>query len=51
MREVTRAHDAPDRISPSSSRRSASRTAENADLYRKIGDLTHALKTEQARWS
>ena len=24
--------------------------AENADLYRKIGDLTHALKTEQGRF-
>lgn len=49
--EASRAQDAPrDPDQPGLLRAVGELAAENADLYRKIGELTHALKTEQGRF-
>jgi hypothetical protein len=51
VREVPQAHDAPhDPDQPELRKAVGELAAENADLYRKVGELTHALKTEQARF-
>jgi hypothetical protein len=51
VREVPQAHDAPhDPDQPALLKAVGELAAENADLYRKVGELTHALKTEQARF-
>jgi hypothetical protein len=51
VREAPQAHDAPhDPDQPEVRKAVGELAAENADLYRKIGELTHALKTEQARF-
>jgi cell division septum initiation protein DivIVA len=51
VREVPQAHDAPhDPDQPELLKAVGELAAENADLYRKIGELTHALKTEQGRF-
>jgi hypothetical protein len=59
VREVPQAHDAPHDPDqpeflkpdqPESLKAVGELAAENADLYRKIGELTHALKTEQGRF-
>ena len=51
VREVPQAHDAPHEADqPEVLKALGELAAENADLYRKIGELTHALKTEQGRF-
>jgi hypothetical protein len=51
VREAPKAHDAPhDPDQPELRKAVGELAAENADLYRKVGELTHALKTEQARF-
>jgi hypothetical protein len=51
VREVPQAHDAPhDPDQPELLKAVGELAAENADLYRKIGELTHALKTQQGRF-
>jgi hypothetical protein len=51
VREVPQAHDAPhDPDQPELLRAVGELAAENADLYRKTGELTHALKTQQGRF-
>jgi hypothetical protein len=51
VREVPQAHDAPhDPDQPELRKAVGELAAENADLYRKIGELTHARKTDQAQF-
>jgi chemotaxis regulatin CheY-phosphate phosphatase CheZ len=51
VREVPQAHDAPhDPDQPEPLKAVGELAAENADLYRKTGELTHALKTQQGRF-
>jgi hypothetical protein len=51
VREVPQAHDAPhDPDQPELLKAVGELAAENADLYRQIGELPHALKTQQGRF-
>ena len=51
VREVPQAHDAPhDPDQHELPRAVGELAAENADLYRKLGEVTHTLKTMEARF-
>jgi hypothetical protein len=51
VREVLQEHDAPhDPDRPDLLKAVGELAAENADLYRKLGEVTHALKTMEARF-
>jgi hypothetical protein len=49
--EIPQTRDAPhDPDQPELVRAVGKLTSENADLYKKVGDLTHALKMEKSRF-